>query len=186
MRQGAGLVTVLVGLMLLTGCGGSSRLADSIPPKPVADALATGSTAPTADFAESTAAPEPLDGSANADLNAGKTLYRSGDYAAAQRRFHRAVEADPRDAEAWLGLAASYDQLRRFDLADRAYEKVAAIVGPTPELLNNRGYSYMLRGDKRRARVILLKARAMDPSNAYVQNNLDLLDKKAGKGKVVR
>jgi Flp pilus assembly protein TadD len=26
----------------------------------------------------------------------------------------------PEDAEAWIGLAASYDRVRRFDLADQA------------------------------------------------------------------
>jgi Flp pilus assembly protein TadD len=57
-----------------------------------------------------------------------------------------------RDAEAWLGLAASYDRLRRFDLADRAYAQAIGILGPKTEILNNQGYSYMLRGNFKRAR----------------------------------
>ena len=41
----------------------------------------------------------------------------------AERHFRKAVELHPRDAESWLGLAASYDRLKRFDLADRAYQE---------------------------------------------------------------
>jgi len=113
----------------------------------------------------------------------GKKLYRSGNHGLAERYFRRAVESHPRDGEAWLGLAACYDQLRRFELADRAYGEVIKIVGPTSEVLNNQGYSYLLRGDYGRARQTLLQAKARDPSNPYVQNNLDLLAKSARKRK---
>jgi Flp pilus assembly protein TadD len=85
------------------------------------------------------------------------------------------VEAGPRDAEAWLGLAASYDRLKRFDLADRAYKQLYAMLGRTPELLNNQGYSYMLRSDYAHARTTLLEAQAKDPHNPYIANNLALL-----------
>jgi Flp pilus assembly protein TadD len=71
------------------------------------------------------------------DLNMGKKFYRAAQYGLAERHYRRAVEARPRDAEAWLGLAASYDQLRRFELADRAYGQAVGLVGSTPEVLNN-------------------------------------------------
>ena len=67
--------------------------------------------------------------------------------------------------------------LRRFDLADRAYRHALAILGPTSELLNNQGYSYMLRGDHRRARVKLTAALQKDPNNPYARNNIALLEK---------
>ena len=111
----------------------------------------------------------------NDNLNLGKRHFRAQDYGLAERYFRRAVELAPRDSEAWLGLAASYDRLRRFDLADRAYSQLLKILGPTPEVLNNQGYSYMLRGDYRRAHQILLRAQAKAPDNPYVRNNLDLL-----------
>ena len=88
--------------------------------------------------------------------------------------------------EAWIGLAASYDKLRRFDLADRAYEQAIRLVGPTPEILNNQGYSYMLRGDRRRARAKLLEAQARDPENPYIQNNLNMLDDSLKQGAAVK
>jgi Flp pilus assembly protein TadD len=43
-------------------------------------------------------------------------------------------------------------------------------------VLNNQGYSYMLRGNYARARELLLAAQAKDPSNPYIRNNLDLLE----------
>ena len=89
-------------------------------------------------------------------------------------------------AEAWLDLAAAYDRLRRFDLADRAYQNATAILGPTAEILNNRGYSYMLRGDYPHARETLMAAAAKDPKNPYIKNNLDLLNKSFRSGKAVQ
>ncbi|HLH89479.1 MAG TPA: tetratricopeptide repeat protein [Xanthobacteraceae bacterium] len=111
----------------------------------------------------------------NDDLSLGRMNFRQGNYGLAERYFRRAVEAGPRDADAWLGLAASYDRLRRFDLADRAYKQLYGMMGRTPELLNNQGYSYMLRGDYAHARATLLEARAKDPRNPYIANNLALL-----------
>ena len=105
---------------------------------------------------------------------------------AAEKHFRRAVEKHPRDAEAWLGLAASYDRLRRFDLADRAYAQAVRILGPTVEILNNQGYSYMLRGDYKRAHAALAAAQRKDPTNKYVQNNLRLLEESYRKGKAIQ
>jgi len=126
--------------------------------------------------------PDPYD-----DLCLGKRHFREGNFGLAERYFRRAAEKAPgdanRDAEAWLGLAATYDRLRRFELADRGYAQVLKILGPTPEVLNNLGYSYLLRGDYRRARIKLAAARDLDPTNPYIQNNLELLDRDVrGKG----
>jgi Flp pilus assembly protein TadD len=122
----------------------------------------------------------------NDDLSLGKKYFRSGNFGLAERHFRRAVEQHPRDAEAWIGLAAAYDRLRRWDLADRAYDQAMKIIGPTPEILNNIGYSLMLRGDYRRARETLLQAQAQDPANPYVRNNLDLLEASFRKGKAIQ
>ncbi len=95
------------------------------------------------------------------------------------------MELHPRDADAWVGLAASYDRLKRFDLADRAYAQAASIIGETPEIMNNKGFSYLLRGDYRRARRTLEAAQARAPDNPYIKNNLDLLEKAQRRGKSV-
>ena len=114
-------------------------------------------------------------------LSLGKRHFREENYGLAEMYFRRVVEHDhvpaQRKAEAWVGLAASYDRLKRFDLADRAYAAAIGIIGLTPEILNNQGFSYMLRGDYDRARAKLTKALEKDPTNPYIQNNLQILEK---------
>jgi Flp pilus assembly protein TadD len=102
--------------------------------------------------------------------------FNRGSYGIAQRYFSDAVEKAPRDASAWIGLAASYDHLGRFDLADDAYRHAVRLAGETTALLNNRGYSYMLRGDLVAARRDFLKAYEREPGNPIIINNLKLLE----------
>jgi Flp pilus assembly protein TadD len=109
------------------------------------------------------------------DVSLGKKYYMARDYGLAEKHFRAAAESQPRNAEAWLGLAAAYDQLRRFDLADRAYAQAIKIAGEAVAIINNQGYSFILRGDYRRARERLLLADAKSPDNPYVQANLKLL-----------
>ena len=57
------------------------------------------------------------------DLTLGKEHFRARHYGLAEMHFRRAVESRKDDAEAWLGLAASYDELKRYRLADRATDR---------------------------------------------------------------
>jgi Flp pilus assembly protein TadD len=109
------------------------------------------------------------------DLSLGKKYFRAGAYGLAEQHFRRAVETHANDAESWVGLAASYDQLRRFDLADRAYAQAIRIAGPTPEIVNNQGYSLMLRGKYAAAAAKFAEAARKAPENPYVKNNIRLL-----------
>ena len=109
-------------------------------------------------------------------LRLGIEHFNRGNYGIAERYFRDAVAKAPRDVVAWTGLAASYDRLSRFDLADRAYASAIKLAGETTELLNNQGYSYMLRGDYGKAREKFLKAYQREPNNPTVINNLRLLD----------
>lgn len=183
------LLVVAAALSLAACSAAHTNLADALSPK--ADPAATGNdafaSAPSADEAQTTVSESPglLGSDANDDLSKGKKYYRVANYGMAESSFRRAVELHPRDAEAWLGLAASYDQLRRFDLADRAYAQAIAIAGPTVEIVNNQGYSYLLRGDIKRARAKLAIARRDAPENKYVLNNIRLLEQSVGRGKAV-
>lgn len=107
----------------------------------------------------------------------GKKNFREANYGMAEKDFRKMVELHPTNAEAWLGLAASYDQLGMFARSDRAYKKAIMIVGPKPAILNNQGYSQMLRGNKKQAGKLLKKAAKMDPDNARIKGNLELLRK---------
>lgn len=102
--------------------------------------------------------------------------FNRGNFGTAERYFRDAVEKAPKDASAWIGLAASDDRLGRFDLADVAYGQAVRLVGETTALLNNRGYSYMLRGNLNAARRDFLKAYEREPNNPIIFNNLKLLD----------
>jgi Tetratricopeptide repeat len=130
--------------------------------------------------------PPAMPSSPNDDLSLGRMNFKQGNYGLAERYYRRAVESGPREADAWLGLAACYDRLRRYDLADRAYNQLYGLVGRTPEILNNQGYSMMLRGDYAHARTILAEARAKDPNNPYIANNINLLEESVRTKKAVR
>jgi Flp pilus assembly protein TadD len=50
------------------------------------------------------------------------------------------------------------------------------LTGETVQILNNQGYSYMLRGDLVRARRKLQRAYELDPTNLTIIDNLELLN----------
>jgi Tfp pilus assembly protein PilF len=189
------LIIALAGLWL-AGCTSSQNLSGLFQAKSAPGAAASDPAAAGAGGTAYASVPPPLGvpiesekgllgSDPNDALSQGKRQYRLGNYGLAEEAFRHAVESHPRDAGAWLGLAASYDELRRFDLADRAYAQAIRIVGPTVAILNNQGYSYMLRGDYKRARATLLKAKRKDPHNKFVANNLRLLAKSARLGKAI-
>jgi Tfp pilus assembly protein PilF len=188
-----GLV-VIVATLWLAGCASNgfstsvSNLFGSRPPSDEASAAQANAEAsepekPTDETTTGTV-PPPLGARPTTPGLLGSDPY--DELSLGKKYFRRAVESHPRDAEAWLGLAASYDRLRRFDLADRAYGQAVGILGPTAEILNNQGYSYMLRGDYKRAHAALVAAQRKDPTNKYVQNNLRLLEESYRQGKAIQ
>ncbi len=195
-RVGRVLVATIACLLWLNGCETSTKLGDlfqksdstqSTLPSSEPDPTPTGTISSAATDSSLDAVPKGLLGKdPNDDLSLGKKHFRAANFGLAERYFRRAVELHPRDLESWVGLAASYDRLRRFDLADPAYDQALKIAGPTAEILNNQGYSFMLRGDYRRARETLLNAQAQDPANPYIKNNLELLEVSFRKGKAIQ
>lgn len=195
------LIVATASLTWLSGCSTSTKFSDLLSPKDSA-----ASTSAAADSSDTTgsvvvqpaepgpsgepiaplAKPGLVGDDPNDDVQLGKKYFRANNFGLAERSYRSAVEKHPRDAEAWVGLAASYDRLHRFDLADRAYDEAIRIVGPTPEILNDQGFSYMLRGDYARAHKKLEEARAKDPANPYVQANLQLLEESYHEGKSVQ
>ena len=105
----------------------------------------------------------------------GRQQLAAGNSGMAERHFRKAVETNAGDGPSWIGLAAAYDNLGRFELADRAYEKAIRITGETLAILNNRGYSFLLRGDKGLALTQFERALALDPANPVIRNNIQLL-----------
>ncbi|MGH7840295.1 MAG: tetratricopeptide repeat protein, partial [Candidatus Binataceae bacterium] len=110
------------------------------------------------------------------DTRLGWAHLASGDYGLAERYYRRAVEATRQNGSAWIGLAAAYDRLGRFDLADQAYRHAIRLEGENYIILNNRGYSFLLRGDIRRARRLLQRAWFLAPGDPTIANNIAVLD----------
>ena len=71
--------------------------------------------------------------------------------------------------------------LRRTHVGLVALLFCAGIAGAKVEIVNNQGYSYILRGDYKRARERLLLASVRAPDNPHVQANLQLLAKRSGR-----
>lgn len=191
MRAGGvrGLAVAAACLLGLAGCESAGKL-----PNPFASAAtsadpdSTGSVPgpfPGVPPSSQPLTPELTGKDPSDNLSLGKKYYRAGSFGLAEQHFRRSVETNPNDAESWIGLAASYDRLKRFDLADRAYAQAVKIAGATPEIMNNQGFSYMLRGDYARARTTLLAARARDPGSPYIKNNLKMLETAVRKRKGV-
>jgi Flp pilus assembly protein TadD len=108
----------------------------------------------------------------------GQRQFSEGHYGSAVDAFAKTIEKDPLNADAWLGAAAAYDQVGRFDEADKAYAKVQKLIGATPSVLNNLGYSYLLRGNLDKSRQTLAAAYRGDPGNPYIRNNIEILNQR--------
>ena len=112
-----------------------------------------------------------------ADRTAGKAQFRNANFGLAEKHFRKAVELRSDDGESWMGLAAAYDQLGRFDFADRAYDQLLKVEGRKPQIVNNMGYSQLLRGNKKKARQLLAEAKSSLGADPVVEANLALLRK---------
>jgi Tfp pilus assembly protein PilF len=175
-------------LIALAGCTASGPFEalswgqDTPPPPPKAAAMVSSPASATSDVTGSIPSGKPLSQTETARgvtgdaLSLGQQDYRERNYHAAERHFRRATEKAPQDGQAWLGLAASYDRLKRYPDADRAYARAVAILGPKADVINTIGYSYLLRGDLSHARAKFEEAQLKDPDNPTVANNLALVD----------
>ncbi len=161
-----GTLLILLGACNVTGCATGDCGVTAVPT--VADAKPSTATVQDPEDVKYYRSDEPL--------RLGTEHFNRGNYGIAERYFRDAVEKAPKDVTAWVALAASYDRLARFDLADRAYKMAIRLAGETTEILNNQGYSYMLRGDLGAARRKFEQALQREPNNPTILNNLQLLN----------
>ena len=108
-------------------------------------------------------------------LSEARAHFRNNDFGYSATLYKRAVELSPNDPQGYVGLSASYDRLGRFDLSDRVYATLYGLSGGTAQYYNNVGYSYLLRGNLTAALTNFKKARALDPENIVVANNIQIL-----------
>jgi Flp pilus assembly protein TadD len=161
-----GTLLILLGACNVTGCWIGDCAVTAVPT--VADAKPSTATVQDPEDVKYYRSDEPL--------RLGIEHFNRGHYGLAERYFRDATEKAPKDVAAWIALAAAYDRLARFDLADRAYRMAIRLAGETTEILNNQGYSYMLRGDLRAARAKFEQALQREPNNPTILNNLQLLN----------
>jgi tetratricopeptide (TPR) repeat protein len=152
----SGLLAVVAGL--LTSCLDFNAMAQEVPPPYIEPGY------------------DPRFYLGDEDTRLGQAHLLAGDYGLAEQHYRRAVEATHQNGSAWIGLAAAYDRLGRFDLADLAYRHAIRLEGENYIILNNRGYSYLLRGDVRRARRFLERAMLLAPGDPTIANNIAVMD----------
>ncbi len=161
----------------MAGQGHMGKISSTAMAAILASVVLGGCTTSGLDRTETTSIAPASQDISESDLVAGKAQFREANYGLAEKHFRKAVELRADNSEAWMGLAASYDQLGRFDFADRAYDQLLQVAGRRPEILNNMGYSQLLRGNKKKARTLLTEARNGMADPTVVEANLALLRK---------
>ena len=113
-----------------------------------------------------------------------KAHFRNSDFGHSATFDKRVVELAPQNAEGYVGLGASYDRLRRFDLSDRVYASLFALSGGTAQYYNNLGYSQMLRGNLKDAMSNFRKAQDLAPDSPVIANNMQLVKQAAATARI--
>ena len=99
-------------------------------------------------------------------LDHARGLFRAGNYALAAQQFRAAIRQDNQNAAAYNGLAACYDQMQRFDLADRYYQEALALAPADRAVRHN--YALSLRMQRRTA-----EADAFDLETAALEQQME-------------
>lgn len=115
-----------------------------------------------------------VDPHAPAAAGAGIAGLRLGRRDQARAWLLKAVEHDPRDAQAWNGLAVIADAARDWKGAEQAYRQALVIRPDDPAILNNYGYSLIRQRRFGEAVPLLDRARKADPRDAIIRTNHEL------------
>ncbi|MGH6934443.1 MAG: tetratricopeptide repeat protein [Dongiaceae bacterium] len=78
----------------------------------------------------------------------GKDFFNQGQYGLALESFTRSLQIHPGAVRELNAMAACYDRMQRFDLAEQLYQQALAIEPNSAVTLNNLGYSYLMRGER--------------------------------------
>lgn len=113
-------------------------------------------------------------GDARSAERAGIASIMTGDMKAATRLLNRAASSGGASWRGWNALGVIHDFEGNWAKADEAFEKAQSLSPEQPEILNNRGWSLLLRGEWARALPVLEQASLLDPNSARCRNNLEL------------
>ena len=126
----------------------------------------------------------PIQADAQDPYALGKKQFADGLYGMALKSFRVALAKEPRSLDHLNAVAATYDKLGRFDLAERYYARALGVDPDSVQTLNNIGYSFLIQKDYVSARYYLEQAariaRAEDEHIDVVGANLVSLDMAEG------
>lgn len=104
----------------------------------------------------------------------GLILSLQGQSDAAIAALNTAVALNPDSWRSWNGLGAEYDRRRDWQKADIAYANALSHSARSPQVLNNRGFSYLSRGRPDEAIADFVAALDAKPDMQVARNNLRL------------
>jgi Flp pilus assembly protein TadD len=76
--------------------------------------------------------------------------------------------------QAWNALGVLADSSQAWAVADQAYSRAQQLAPAEPRIVNNQGWSKLLRGDWAGAAALFEQAAAEDPKSDRIANNLEL------------
>lgn len=104
----------------------------------------------------------------------GISALKANDLGEARKLLSKAVSSPRATWRAWNAQGVLCDLESDWAGADRAYAQAFVVSPEQPELLNNKGWSLMLRGEPARAQELFDDAVRLDPENARISNNREL------------
>ncbi|HEX6660864.1 MAG TPA: tetratricopeptide repeat protein [Sphingomicrobium sp.] len=105
---------------------------------------------------------------------AGIAALRLGNVALAIGYIEQATKSPNASWQAWNARGVVADLQRDWPGADVAYARASALAPDEAEVINNLGWSQLLRGDWTKAAGLFEKASARDPKSSRIANNLEL------------
>ncbi|MDP2731016.1 MAG: tetratricopeptide repeat protein, partial [Dehalococcoidales bacterium] len=95
--------------------------------------------------------------------------------------YNKAIELDPKNANAYLNRAFAYYNNKQYDLAIADYNKVIELDPKNGYVYNNRGLAYYYKGQYESAIADYNKAIELDPKDADAWNNKGVALQKLGR-----
>ena len=105
---------------------------------------------------------------------AGISALKAGKIDAAIDLLNRSTKWPAATWRAWNARGVAADYKRDWTTADAAYAKAAALAPEEAEIVNNQGWSLLLRGDWKNAVGFFERAAARSPKSPRIANNLEL------------
>lgn len=106
----------------------------------------------------------------------GKRHFENGDYGLAVHRFELSLAHEGESVQVLNAIAASYDRLKRYDVAERLYGRALAYAPADPQTLNNLAFSSYLQGRHDQAQRYLQMAQANpEADREVIAANLQLV-----------